>query len=158
MRKATIQDASAIAEMLRASHARSKYLGRATISEPVMQQTIAALIAAQGQIGPQGSCLFVVERNGKIVAFIAGVLDRIYFFLSKLRATDIFLINQGGMASDTVRLVDAYTDWARSIRAVDEITLSWSDAIPGAARISKLYARKGFEQSGAIYELKGEMA
>lgn len=158
MRKAEASDAPAIAAMLRDTHARSKYAGRAGISEQTLQHTVAAIIAGQGQIGPQGSCLFVIERDGKIVAFIAGILDRVYFFLNKLRASDLFLINQGGNAGDTIKLVDAYIAWAKAIRAVDEVTLSWSDAVPGGDRIAKLYLRKGFEQMGAVYELRGVTA
>jgi hypothetical protein len=158
IRKATYQDAPAIMALIRAQHARSKYATRCRINDASLEHLVTALIAQQGQIGPQGSCLFVAEENGEPVAFIAGVLDRVYGIGAKLTANDLFFVNEGGGIGDTLHLLDHYIVWARSIRAVLEIKLSWTDTLPGAEQVAKLYQRKGFTKSGEIYEMRTDAA
>lgn len=140
--------------LIRAQHARSKYADRCRIAEPALQHLVTAMIAQQGQIGPQGSCVLVAEYGGEPVAFIAGILDRVYQIGSKLTAQDLFFINEKGGVGDTLRLLDGYIAWARAIRAVLEIVVSWSDTLPGAEAVAKLYARKGFTKSGEIFEIR----
>jgi hypothetical protein len=154
IRKATFADAPAIMAMIRTQHERSKYASRCDIAEPVLQHTVTAMIAQQGQIGPQGSLVLVAEEGGEPVAFIAGVLDRVYQIGKKLTAQDLFFINERGSVGDTLRLLDGYVEWARSIRAVLEIVISWSDALPGAEDVAKLYARKGFSKCGEMFEIR----
>lgn len=158
IRKATYQDAPAIMAMVREQHSRSKYAERCRIAEPALQHLVSALIAQQGQIGPQGSCVFVAENTGEPVAFIAGVLDRVYSIGAKLKAQDLFFVNERGTVGDTMRLLDAYVGWARAIRAVLEISVSWTDTLPGAERVAKLYARKGFVKSGEVFEIATDAA
>lgn len=156
IRKATYQDAPAIMALIRANHLRSKYAAY-RIAEPALQHVVAAMIAQQGQMGPQGSCVFVAERDGEPVGFIAGILDRIYGIGSKMCAQDLFFINEGGVG-ETLRLLDAYIAWARAIRAVLEIKVSWNDALPGADRVAKLYAHKGFAKCGEVFEIRTDFA
>jgi hypothetical protein len=154
IRKATYDDAPAIMALIRAQHARSKYATRCRINDASLEHLVTAMIAQQGQIGPQGSCLFVADDNGKVVAFIAGVLDRVYQIGAKLTAHDLFFVNEDGGVGDTLHLLDHYIGWARSIRAVLEIKLSWSDTLPGAEQVAKLYQRKGFSKCGEVYEVR----
>lgn len=154
MRPATLSDAPQLMALIRSAHSRSKYAdGRCNISDVWLQQVVCGMIASQGQKGPQATCVFVVEREGKIVAFMAGIVDRVYHFLTKLKAQDLFLINEGGKTGDTLKLVDAYIAWARAVPAVLEICLSWTDTMPGSDRLPALCKRKGFEKSGEIWEI-----
>lgn len=154
IRRATFADAPALMELIRRQHARSKYAGRCEIAEPQLQHLVAGMIAQQNQIGPQGSCIIVAEENGEPVAFIAGVLDRVYQIGKKLAAQDLFFVNEGGTVGDTLKLLDEYLAWARGIRAVLEIKVSWTDTLPGAEAVAKLYQRKGFAKCGEVYEIK----
>lgn len=154
IRRATFADAPTLIELIRKQHARSKYAGRCEIAEPALVHLVTAMIAQQGQIGPQGSCILVAEYAGEPVAFIAGVLDRVYQIGKKLTAHDLFFVNEGGSVGDTLKLLDGYLAWARSIRAVLEIKVSWTDTLPGAAQVAKLYERKGFSKCGEVYEMK----
>lgn len=154
IRPATFADAPALMALIRTQHERSKYAGRCRISEPALEHLVTAMIAQQNQIGPQGSCVFVAEQDGAVVAFIAGILDRIYQIGTKLAAQDLFFVNEGGSVGDTLKLLDCYVGWARSIRAVLEIVVSWSDTLPGAEQVAKLYERKGFAKCGEIYEMR----
>lgn len=159
MRKATFQDAPAIMQLLRDQHTRSKYASRCRIAEPQLQHLVTSMIAQQGQIGPQGTCVFVCDNAaGEPVAFIAGILDRVYMIGAKLKAQDLFFCNEGGSVKDTLQLLDGYVNWARSIRAVLEINVSWNDTMPGADRVAQLYARKGFRKSGEIFEIATDEA
>jgi hypothetical protein len=158
IRKATFHDAPAIMALIRQQHERSKYAGRCRIAEPHLQHLVTAMIAQQGQIGPQGSLVLVAETTGEPVAFIAGVLDRIYQIGAKLCAQDLFFVNEGGSVGDTLKLLDGYIAWARDIRAVLEIRLSWTDTLPGAEQVAKLYGRKGFAKCGEIYEMTTDVA
>lgn len=154
IRKATYQDAPAIMALIRAQHAKSKYATRCRIAEPALQHLVTSMIGQQGQIGPQGTLVLVAEHNGEPVAFIAGILDRVYQIGAKLTAQDLFFVNEGGSVGDTLKLLDGYIAWARSIRAVLEIVVSWSDTLPGAEQVAKLYARKGFSKTGELFEIR----
>jgi hypothetical protein len=154
IRKATFADAPALIELVRTQHARSKYAGRCAIAEPVLQHLVTQMIAQQGQIGPQGSLVLVAEQTGEPVAFIAGILDRVYQIGKKLTAQDLFFVNERGTVGDTLKLLDGYIAWARSIRAVLEIVVSWSDTLPGAEQVAKLYERKGFSKCGEMFEIR----
>jgi hypothetical protein len=158
IRRAAFNDAPAIMALIRTQHERSKYAGRCRIAEPALEHVVTSIIAQQGQIGPQGSCLFIAEREGKAVAFIAGIVDRIYGVGAKLKAQDLFFVNEHGTVGDTLKLVDAYLAWARSIRAVLEISLSWIDTMPGAEKVGQLYARKGLRKCGEIFVLETDAA
>lgn len=152
IRRATFDDAPALMQLLRVQHSRSKYAERCGISEPALEHLVTSMIAQQGQIGPQGSAVFVAIHDGKVAGFIAGILDRVYAVGKKLKAQDLFFINEGSVG-DALRLVDEYVAWARSIRAVLEIGLSWSDTMPGAEKVAQLYSRKGFQKIGEIFEI-----
>ena len=154
IRRATFNDAPAIMALIRSQHARSKYAARCAISDNALEYLVAQMIGQQGQIGPQGTCVFVVEKAGKPVGFIAGILDRVYQIGRKLTAQDLFFVNEGGSVADTLKLLDEYIAWAQSIRAVLEIVVSWSDTLPGAERLAQLYTRKGFTKSGEMYEMR----
>lgn len=153
IRPATFTDAPALMGLIRAQHERSKYAGRCRIAEPALEHLVTAMIAQQGQIGPQGSCVLIAEKNGKPVGFIAGILDRVYAIGAKLAAHDLFFVNEGGSVADTLKLLDGYVAWARSIRAVLEIRVSWTDTVPGADRVSRLYGRKGFAKCGEVFSV-----
>jgi GNAT superfamily N-acetyltransferase len=153
IRRATFDDAKALIQLIREQHAASKYAGRCPIAEPALANLVTNMIAQQGQIGPQGSAVFVAERDGKVVGFLAGVLDRVYQIGKKLAAQDLFFVNNGTVG-DTMALLDAYVAWAVSIRAVLEIVVSWSDTLPGAEKVAKLYERKGFSKCGELYEMR----
>src|SRR4051812_12808807 len=114
IRRATFDDAPALMRLIRAQHARSKYAGRCRIAEPALEHLVTAMIAQQNQTGPQGSAVFIAERDGKVTGFIAGILDRVYQIGSKLAAQDLFFINEGSVG-DTLKLLDEYMAWARSI-------------------------------------------
>lgn len=157
IRKATQQDAPAIERLLRSTHARSKYAGIVGLSDRALADLVMYMIAAQGQNGPQGSYVAVAEEKGKVVGFIAGVLDRIYHFLKQMRAADLFLINEGS-PRNLPALVDGYMAWAIANPKVHEITLSWTDTVPGGERIAKLFERKGMTKMGEIYCLVPDRA
>lgn len=160
MRDAKYSDIPALADMLRRGHERSKYANRATLHEKSMEHILMACVAGQRHRGPDGSFLSVVERDGKVVAFMAGSLGRVYNITDKLVASDIFLVSESDKPTDIIRLIDAYTAWAGSNPNVIEIGLSWSDAIDEESghTLAKLYKRKGFRLVGEQYELRTDGA
>jgi hypothetical protein len=141
--------------MIRDHYPRSKYAGRVRINDASLDHVITSLIGQQNQIGVQGSLVLLAENDGKLTGFIAGILDRIYLFGAKLKANDVFFVNTGP-ASDAAKLFDGYVNWARSIRAVEEIRATWTDILPESSKVAKLYARKGFAKTGEIYALAME--
>lgn len=153
IRPARFQDAPAIERLIRDQHLASKYAGRAEISDKALTDLVVSMIAQMGQHGPQGSHVAVAEREGTIVGFVAGVLQRVYSIYKKLEAVDLFLVNTG-TAAEMLGLVDSYIGWARANPKVLIIKLSWCDTVPGAGRIAGLYRRKGFSRTGEIFEMR----
>lgn len=155
IRDALFSDIPALMGLMRASHARSKYAGLGvSLVEKAMDQMFMGLVAGQKQNGPQASFLQVVNRDGKVVGFMAGSLNRIYNVGDKLGANDVFLINEGRHLKDALQLIDNYIAWARSNPKVIEIGLSWSDAIPHAKSIADIYRSKGATLVGEQFEIR----
>lgn len=154
IRPARFQDAPAIERLIRDQHARSKYAGRVEISDKALNQLVMAALAGMTQSGPQASHVSVAVRDGKIVGFIMGTLDRVYHIGKKLTANDLYFVNEGGTTGDTLKLLDAYVAWAKSNPKVLEVMVSWADTLPGAGRVAELYRRKGFQKSGEMFEMR----
>lgn len=158
IRNARHQDIPAIMAMLHEMHAESKYRGRVGISDKAAENLLMSAIAMSGQRGPQGTHVIIAEKDGEPVGFMVGSLDRVYHIGDRLTANDIFLyVRPGNGIRPVLGLIDSYTEWASSIRAVVEIVLSWSDTMTGAAAIAPLYARKGFVKSGESFEMRLDM-
>jgi hypothetical protein len=149
IRRATFDRRPAIMALIRDAARALEICQPLPYRRAALEHLVTAMIAQQGQIGPQGSCVFVAVRDGKAVGFIAGILDRVYQIGKKLVAQDLFFVNEGAVG-DTLALLDEYVAWARNIRAVLEIVVSWTDTLPGAERVAQLYSRKGFIKSGEI--------
>lgn len=159
IRRALVHDIPAIEEMISEMLAASKYAGRMKLRAKDMRQMLMSLWQSQNRPGIGGSYLRVAERDGKIVGFMAGILQAVYFVGDKLAAEDVYLyVRPKGGATTASRLVDDYSAWAHANPKVIEVKLSWTDALPGASRIGDLYERKGFSRSGAIYDRAPDVA
>ena len=155
IRRARASEVPVLEAMLREMYGRSKYLGRVEISEKAMREALTMLIMNELPMSPHSSMVRVSEQDGEIVGFIAGQFDRVYHIGRRIRANDVFLyVKPNQSPKHMLALIDAYVAWARSNPKVVEIVLSWTDALPGAARIGDLYARKGFAKIGEMYELR----
>lgn len=155
IRAARSTDVPLLLAMLHEMHAASKYAGRVEISDKAADALLMSAIASQGQHGPQASHVIIAEQDGKPVGFMVGVLDRVYHIGNKLTANDLFLyVRPNSGVRPVIALIDSYIAWASGKRAVVEIMLSWSDALPGAADIAALYGRKGFTRSGEMFEMR----
>lgn len=155
IRNARSVDIPIIVAMLHEMHKASKYFGRVEISDKAAENMLESAIASQGSHGPQGSHVIIAFEKGEPVGFMIGVLDRVYSIGTKLTANDLYLYTRPGASQKHVLgLLDSYVEWASSKRACIEIMLSWSDALPGAAKIAMLYGRKGFVQSGEMFEMR----
>lgn len=152
IRPARFTDAPELQRIIRNQHPRSKYAGRCGINEKALESMVLGLIAGMGQNGPQASHIAVNVEDGKVVGFIAGTLSRIYGIFDRLAASDAFLINEG-RAGASLQLVDSYIAWARANPKVLEISLSWTDVLPGAEKVEALAERKGFARVGGIYAM-----
>lgn len=154
IRVAKFTDIPDIERLLRNVHAKSKYAKRTPLNAKAMNQTVMSMIAAQGQNGPAATHVSVCLQNGQVVGFMASQLSRVYGICEKLVATDVFLVSESHRAADMMGMIDAYIGWASANPKVIEIGLSWSDAISGSHRLSRLYKRKGFKLVGAQFEMR----
>lgn len=157
VRPARFADALAIERLIRNQHIQSKYADRVTINVKALDQLVLGLIAGMTQQGPGATHVTVLEEEGEVVGFVAGVLNRVYNIGNRLVSNDLFLVNEG-KAGGIFKLIDAYIAWASANPKVIEIGLSWTDAIPGADRLSKIYQRKGFDQIGEHFALQLDKA
>ena len=153
VRPAKFGDINRLAELLEQGYQRSKYRDRGSI---IIKETKALLVNAiqrHGLKSAGGSCVFVSEHDGLVDGFIAGLLDRVYHIGDKLSATDFFFyVAPDGSPTSAGGLIDAFIDWALDIETVAEIRLAATDIIQDYERTAALYRRKGFTQTGVIYE------
>ena len=153
IRRATFQDLDRVKVLIREMHAASKYRGHVDVSEKVMGEVLCSMLAAQRSPVQGGSFFHVAEHRGRVEGFMVGVLDRVYQIGNRLAAHDLFLhVSSEGRGADAAQLVAAYIAWAQANPRVLEIKLSWGDTLPGAERVARLYARKGFRRCGETWE------
>lgn len=153
IRQAKFGDIPEIARLMQAMYLRSKYVGRDEIDIKEAKALAVQSVQRHGLKTPGGTCVFVAQDREPLTGFIIGVLDRVYHIGRKLMATDIFWYADDGSPRDAIMLFDAYLKWAGSVPGVIELKNGATDAIGGDySRVAKLYERRGFKQTGVIYE------
>ncbi len=153
VRKAKFGDIPRLTELLEQGYQRSKYRDRGSVSTKEIKALLVNAIQRHGLTSAGGACVFVSEHQGVVDGFIAGLLDRVYHIGDKLSATDLFLyVAPDGSPTSAGGLIDAFVDWALDNEAVVEIRLAATDIIQDYERTAALYRRKGFIQTGVIYE------
>lgn len=153
VRPARFGDIPILTELLEQAYRRSKYRDRTPVSIKEAKALLVQAIQRHGLAAAGGACVFVSEHDGAVDGFISGLLDRVYHIGEKLSATDFFFyVAPDGSPASAGGLIDAFVDWALGIEAVIEIRLGATDIIQDYERTAALYRRKGFIQTGVIYE------
>jgi hypothetical protein len=158
VRNAKFGDIPRLTELLEQGHRRSKYRDRGTICTKEAKSLLVNAIQRHGLKSAGGSCVFVSEYEGVVDGFIAGLLERIYHIGDKLSAADFyFYVAPDGSPASAGDLADAFIDWALGIETVIVMQLSATDIIQDYERTAALYRRKGFTQTGVIYERRTDL-
>ncbi len=153
IRPATPSDIPRVKELFAEMHAASKFANRVPISERALHDLLLMALGNRNRPIAGGTHFSVSTKKDRVEGFMIGLLDRVYHIGTKLVAQDMFLhVTKHGFKTDVSRLIDDYLNWADSNPNVIDINLSWTDALPGAERISNLYRRKGFMRIGGIYQ------
>lgn len=152
MRAARTFDTLRIVDLLEEMQAASRFAGVVGIDRDHARKLIAQLIQRHGGSTDGAALCNVVESDGVIEAFMIGMLGRVYHIGDMLVADDVFLVaTERAPKTALNRLIGAYLDWADANPRVQEIRLSWSDALASGPRMAGLYERKGFTRCGAVY-------
>ena len=152
-RPAKYSDIPRLTELLEQAHRRSKYRDRMSVSVKEIKALVIQAIQRHGLASAGGACVFVSEHEGAVDGFIAGLLERVYHIGEKLSATDFFFyVAPDGSPASAGGLLDAFIDWALGVDEMIEMRLGATDAIQDYERTAALYRRKGFTQTGVIYE------
>ena len=153
IRAAKFGDIPRLAELLEQAHQRSKYRDRTTVNVKEIKSLMVNAIQRHGLVSVGGACVFVSAYDGQADGFIGGMLDRVYHIGDKLSASDFFFyVAPDGSPESAGGLADAYIEWAQGIKDVIVIQLAATDVIQDYERTAALYRRKGFTQTGVIYE------
>lgn len=153
LRSARMIDTPRLVELLKEQHAASRYADTVNVDEAYAKRLIAQFIQRNGGSHDGGTIVAVVEEEGVIVGFVAGILDRVYSIGDQLVANDVFLVaTEGAPAMTARRLLAAYITWAERVPNCAHIKLSWTDVLPSGERMDEVYQRMGFRRAGGIYE------
>lgn len=152
IRPARMGDVFRLVELLVQAHDSSRYAGKVAVDQPAARRTLAQFIQRNGGTHEGGTMVAVVEDDGAVQGFVAGLLDRVYHIGDKLAANDVFLVAAPDAPATTVRrLLAAYVTWANGVPDCVEVMLSHTDALASGERMGAIYERMGFVQCGAIY-------
>lgn len=93
-------------------------------------------------------CLFVAEVGGKVVGFIVGAVQDVWYNDDKI-ATDLGFMTREGFENQAVWLLRRFLRWARdkNIPAMMAISTGRLDA----DRTGDLYAKHGLARVGGMY-------
>lgn len=153
IRAAKFADIPRIVELMVEMQSASKYRDVSEVDVKVAHQLVAHCIQRNGHTTDGGALVQVVDVAGQVEGFMMGVLGRVYHIGKKLNADDAFLhCTKRAPKTAMKRLFKAYMDWATSNPRVATIKASWTDALPGAARMGAFYKGQGFERVGEIFE------
>ena len=148
IRPATPADLSALIELGKSMHAESVYSHL-----PFDAAKVSTLLV---QLMNGSGCVFVAERDGRVIGGFAGGIAP-HYFCDVLMAFDFALFvrkdKRGALAA--AYLVEAYVDWALE-RGIDprNIQLGISTGVD-FERTASFYSRMAFEQVGGIFRMRG---
>lgn len=153
LRPATFSDIPALADLLEATHGRSR-LHALPFSETRAKALLMQAAQRHGGTAEGATFLAVAEREGRIEGFILGTLTAYYHVLDALEATDLFWITDPKAHPWTAaRLLRAFHRWADANEKVVVIRQGVTDVVSGEPeRVEPLMRRRGMQVSGAIYE------
>jgi GNAT superfamily N-acetyltransferase len=153
IRAAQFADVPRLAQLLEEAHGASIYAERAQFDEREAKALFVRAIQRHAHKTVGGSLVLVAERDGTVEAFIVGHLERVYYVLDRMTATDLFFIcSPRAHAHDARTLLDGLVQWAEGNPKVIEIRLGVTNAIGNWQRTGRFYERLGFEKAGAMYE------
>lgn len=153
IRAAKFADLPKIADLMTEMYERSKYKARDEIDMKEAKALVMQSIQRHGLKTLGGTCVYVIEGEGKLDGFIIGVLKRTYDIGKKLQATDwFFYAREGVEPRSPIALFDKYLAWAEAIPDLVSLVNGATDAIGDPGRVEFLYRRRGFVQCGVIYE------
>jgi len=155
IRRATFSDIPRMVELLCEAHAASKFAARVGVSRKAAHTLLQQAVTRNGGTNDGGTIVLVAEHAGVLEGLFVGVLNRVYFIGDKLEANDMYLfVTPSAGRADASKMIDGYLEWADANPKVDrqDVKLSYTDALPGAARVGRLYAKKGFRRAGEIFE------
>lgn len=152
LRPARAIDAPRLADLLQARFPETRYAEASGLDMALARRTFAHAAQRHGHTNDGGTFLMLAEADdGEIDAFIMGVLGRTYLVGTTLTAQDYFLLGRKDCSPRALpALQDAFLAWAMGNPRVVEIMTTWTDILPGAERIERAWARKGFERCGGI--------
>jgi len=153
LRPARFVDVPAMVDILVEKQPMSRYAEIDTIDTDYARKMLAQCVQRHGGDKAGATCANVIERDGEIVAFMVGQLDRLYGLGHLLSAHDLLLVARNGTMSCGRRLMKAYIDWAFAIPKVVEVFATHSDILPSTKKSRLLFSQLGFTESGKAYRM-----
>lgn len=157
IRPAKTTDVWALADIIEAGCARSRYAGHGTVDKKLARTMLAQAVQRHGGQTEGSTFLMVNECDDRIDAFIFASLGRIYNVLDILASCDHYLLGLVDCDARALgRLFRAYVEWADGNPRVFEIGASWADTIPETEVITRLFERNGFTLCGKQYRREAQ--
>lgn len=152
IRPAKTTDVWALADIIEAGCARSRYAGAVIVDKKIARTLLAQAVQRHGGSTEGSTFLMVNECDDRIDAFLFASLGRIYGVCDLFASCDHYLLGLPDCDARALgRLFRAYVAWAEAIPRVYEIGASWADTIPETETITRLFERQGFALCGKQY-------
>lgn len=152
IRPAKTTDVFALADIIEAGCARSRYAGVVQVDKKIARQMLAQAVQRHGGSTEGATFVMVNECDDRVDAFIFASLNRIYGVGDLFGSCDHYLLGLEDCDSRALsRLFHAYVQWAESIPRIYEIGASWADTIPETHVITRMFERNGFTLCGKQY-------
>lgn len=153
IRAAQFVDIPALITVLQDGYAKSVYRDLGEIDRKEARAYLMGAIQRHRSPNEGGTWVGVAETDGKVEGLFVGMLDRIYVIGTALRAIDVHWYGtERASAKDMVGLFDAWVEWAAGIPKVKLIHPTATHVLGEYSGAEKLFARRGFERAGVIYE------
>jgi hypothetical protein len=123
------------------------------LDEKRAKSLLVSSIQRHGGDAAGSTNVLVSDLDGNLAGLIIGVLVPIYEIAVELLATDLmFYVRPGTPAHEGIEMLDETQAWAQRSPMVRILRFGAVDTMGDYKRVGKLYERRGFRQSGAIYE------
>ena len=117
-----------------------------TDKTPVNLKKAAAVLRTA--ISSAQHCLFVAEVNGKVVGFLVGGIQDIWYNDDKV-ASDLGFMTRDGFEDQAVWLLRRFLRWAREKNV--PALMGLSTGLESSVRTGKLYETHGLKLMGGMY-------
>lgn len=153
IRVARFGDIPAIFDIMRETHARSRYADISKVNEKRAKALVMQAVQRHGGTIEGSTFVAVADAGDRLEGVIVGILQPLYLVLDILEATDLFWITREAHGATAARLLKAMHKWVPAGAVIRQAN---TDAVSDIELSGRIFEQRGMRLTGHVYEMTKE--